>query len=237
MRHGKKVNHLGRTAPHRKALMANMASSLIIHKRITTTLAKAKALRTYVEPLITKGKDSTTHNQRTVFAYLKDKEAVKELFTVVGAKIANRPGGYTRILKVGNRMGDNAEMAFIELVDFNEYFQGFGTDKKDAKKTRRGRSKTTSTAPKASPTPVATVASDVAEEAEVLPVVETTAVDEAVIVEETPVAEDNTTSEETQVEETAEVVHTEEVSATEETSVEEPPASEDDSKEEESKPE
>lgn len=144
MRHGKKVNHLGRTAPHRKALMANMASSLIIHKRITTTVAKAKALRTYVEPLITKGKDATTHNQRTVFAYLKDKEAVKELFNVVGDKVATRQGGYTRILKLGNRMGDNAEMAFIELVDFNEHFAGFGEDKKDAKKTRRGRSKVAS---------------------------------------------------------------------------------------------
>jgi large subunit ribosomal protein L17 len=237
MRHGKKVNHLGRTAPHRKALMANMASSLIIHKRITTTLAKAKALRTYVEPLITKGKDATTHNQRTVFAYLKDKEAVKELFTVVGTKIANRPGGYTRILKVGNRMGDNAEMAFIELVDFNEYFQGFVTDKKDAKKTRRGRSKTTAAAPKVSSTPVTAVASEVAEEVEVLPVVETTVVDEAAIVEETPVAIENTTIEEAQVEETAETVQTEEVSATEEASVEETPTSEEDSKEEESKPE
>lgn len=175
MRHGKKVNHLGRTAPHRKALMANMASSLIIHKRITTTLAKAKALRTYVEPLITKGKDSTTHNQRTVFAYLKDKEAVKELFTVVGAKVANRPGGYTRILKVGNRMGDNAEMAFIELVDFNEYFQGFGTDKKESKKTRRGRSKSSATATPKVSAPVAEV-----------PVV--TEEVESAVIEETPAA-------------------------------------------------
>ncbi len=183
MRHGKKVNHLGRTAPHRKALMANMASSLIIHKRITTTLAKAKALRTYVEPLITKGKDATTHNQRTVFAYLKDKEAVKELFTVVGTKVASRPGGYTRILKVGNRMGDNAEMAFIELVDFNEYFQGFGADKKDAKKTRRGRSKTSAPAAKTT----APVASAPVVEAEVIE--DTSAPVENVTVEETPAAE------------------------------------------------
>ena len=180
MRHGKKVNHLGRTAPHRKALMANMASSLIIHKRITTTLAKAKALRTYVEPLITKGKDSTTHNQRTVFAYLKDKEAVKELFTVVGTKVASRPGGYTRILKVGNRMGDNAEMAFIELVDFNEYFQGFGSDKKDAKKTRRGRSKSSagnttkvSTAPAAEAPNATTESVNIAHEEEVVASTET----------------------------------------------------------------
>jgi len=177
MRHGKKVNHLGRTASHRKALMANMASSLIIHKKIKTTVAKAKALRTYVEPLITKGKDATTHNYRTVFAYLKDKEAVKELFTVVGEKVSSRPGGYTRILKLGNRAGDNAEMAFIELVDFNEYFSGFGTDKKAAaKKTRRGKSKVAAetTSPKA-------VVAEVKEEAE--PVVETVAT------EETPVAD------------------------------------------------
>jgi large subunit ribosomal protein L17 len=140
MRHGKKVNHLGRTASHRKALMANMASSLIKSKRITTTVAKAKALRTYVEPLLTRSKDASTHNYRTVFSYLKDKEAVKELFTVIGEKISNRPGGYTRILKIGNRMGDNADMAFIELVDFNEYFEGFGKDRKAAsKKTRRGK--------------------------------------------------------------------------------------------------
>ena len=140
MRHGKKFNHLGRKTPHRKAMLANMASSLIKHKRIVTTVAKAKALRVYVEPLITKGKDASTHNQRTVFAYLKDKEAVHELFTVVGGAVANRPGGYTRILKTGNRAGDNAEMAFIELVDFNEFFQGFGDNKKGgAKKTRRGR--------------------------------------------------------------------------------------------------
>ena len=187
MRHGKKVNHLGRTAPHRKALMANMASSLIIHKRITTTLAKAKALRTYVEPLITKGKDATTHNQRTVFAYLKDKEAVKELFTVVGTKVASRPGGYTRILKVGNRMGDNAEMAFIELVDFNEYFQGFGADKKEAKKTRRGRSKSSAPAAKTT-TPVAP-APVVEEVVESEVIEETSAPVENVTVEETPVAE------------------------------------------------
>ena len=139
MRHGKKINHLGRTTSHRKAMLANMASSLIKHKRIVTTVAKAKALRVYVEPLITKSKDSSTHNQRTVFAYLKDKVAVSELFTVVGEKVANRPGGYTRILKVGNRMGDNADMAMIELVDFNEYFDGFKKDDKKKSSTRRSR--------------------------------------------------------------------------------------------------
>ncbi len=142
MRHGNKLNHLGRTAPHRKAMMANMASSLIMHKRITTTLAKAKALRTYAEPLITKSKDDTTHSRRTVFAYLKQAEAVKELFAVVAPKIADRPGGYTRVLKLMNRQGDNAEMAIIELVDFNEAMLALKTTKTAAaKKTRRGRAK------------------------------------------------------------------------------------------------
>ena len=206
MRHGKKVNHLGRTAPHRKALMANMASSLIIHKRITTTVAKAKALRTYVEPLITKGKDATTHNQRTVFAYLKDKDAVKELFNVVGGKVATRQGGYTRILKLGNRMGDNAEMAFIELVDFNEHFAGFGEDKKDAKKTRRGRSKAASEKTEVTKTAKTTAVTPVVEDA----VVEETIISEApaaenvetVIVEaaENTVVENNDESAETAAE-------------------------------------
>jgi large subunit ribosomal protein L17 len=141
MRHGKKLNHLGRTAPHRKAMLANMASSLILHKRITTTLAKAKALRLYAEPLITKSKDDSTHSRRTVFSYLKQAEAVKELFGAVAAKIADRPGGYLRILKLMNRQGDNAEMAIIELVDFNEAMLSFKVDKTSAKKTRRGRVK------------------------------------------------------------------------------------------------
>lgn len=150
MRHGNKLNHLGRTATHRKAMMANMASSLIMHKRITTTLAKAKALRTYAEPLITKSKEDTTHSRRTVFAYLKQAEAVKELFGVVAPKIADRPGGYTRVLKLMNRQGDNAEMAIIELVDFNEAMLSLKTAKTAAKKTRRGRTKkedTSSVAP------------------------------------------------------------------------------------------
>jgi large subunit ribosomal protein L17 len=142
MRHGKKVNHLGRTAPHRKAMLSNMAASLIKSKRIVTTVAKAKALRVFVEPLITKSKDDSTHNRRTVFAYLRDKDAIKELFGAVSEKVASRPGGYTRILKLGNRMGDNAEMAMIELVDFNEFFEGFGKEKAAAKKTtRRSRSR------------------------------------------------------------------------------------------------
>ena len=120
MRHGKKINHLGRTSAHRKAMLSNMASSLILHKRITTTVAKAKALRKYVEPLLTKSKNDTTHSRRTVFSYLENKESLKELFGVVAEKIANRPGGYTRIFKMGNRLGDNADICIIELVDFNE---------------------------------------------------------------------------------------------------------------------
>ena len=120
MRHNKKFNHLGRTADHRRAMLANMAISLIMHKRITTTLAKAKALKTYVEPLITKCKDDSTHSRRVVFSYLQNKEAIKELFGVVAPKIADRPGGYTRVIKLGFRRGDAAPIAFIELVDFDE---------------------------------------------------------------------------------------------------------------------
>ena len=134
MRHGKKFNHLGRKAAHRKAMLANMACSLIEHKKITTTLAKAKALRLYVEPLITKSKNDTTHSRRTVFSYLKQKEAITELFGDIAIKVADRPGGYTRILKLSNRLGDNAQMAFIELVDYNE---SYTTDKPQKKKTRR----------------------------------------------------------------------------------------------------
>jgi large subunit ribosomal protein L17 len=143
MRHGKKFNHLSRKAPHRKAMLANMACSLIEHKRIKTTVAKAKALRVYIEPLLTKSKEDTTHSRRTIFSYLKQKQAITELFGDVAAKIADRPGGYTRILKLSNRLGDNAEMCFIELVDYNEDYQ---TDKPKRKKTRRrGASKTTET--------------------------------------------------------------------------------------------
>lgn len=137
MRHRKKFNHLGRKAAHRKAMLANMASSLILNKRISTTTAKAKALKMYVEPLITKSKNDTTHSRRIVFSYLKQKEAVTELFREVSPKITNRNGGYTRILKTGNRLGDNAEMCFIELVDFNETYT---TEKKaEAKKSTRRR--------------------------------------------------------------------------------------------------
>ncbi|WP_421918171.1 50S ribosomal protein L17 [Marinifilum sp.] len=137
MRHRKKFNHLGRKAAHRKAMLANMASSLILHKRISTTTAKAKALKMYVEPLITKSKNDTTHSRRVVFSYLKQKEAVTELFREVSPKITTRSGGYTRILKSGNRLGDNAEMCYIELVDFNETYT---TEKKtEAKKSTRRR--------------------------------------------------------------------------------------------------
>lgn len=140
MRHGDKINNLGRTASHRKALLENLSCELIAHKRIVTTLAKAKALRKYVEPLITKGKENTTHQRRMVFSYLQDKEAVTELFSTIAEKIGGRPGGYTRVIKLGIRTGDNAEMAMIELVDFNDvYGKGKGETKDTAKKTRRGR--------------------------------------------------------------------------------------------------
>jgi large subunit ribosomal protein L17 len=138
MRHQRVINHLGRTSPHRKAMLSNMATSLILHKRIETTTAKAKALRSFVEPLITKSKEDSTHSRRVVFSYLKSKFAVAELFREVSPKIAERPGGYTRILKTGNRIGDNAEMCIIELVDYNESM--LGIDKTKAKPTRRKRS-------------------------------------------------------------------------------------------------
>jgi len=138
MRHGKKINHLGRKSAHRHALLSNMASSLILNKRITTTVAKAKALRKYVEPLLTKAKDDTTHSRRTVFSYLQNKESVKTLFGEVASKISDRPGGYTRIIKMGDvRVGDNAEMCLIELVDFNTLYSKDGEVKKA--KTRRSR--------------------------------------------------------------------------------------------------
>ena len=146
MRHGKKFNHLGRTASHRSAMLANMATSLIKHKRITTTLAKAKALRKYVEPLITKSKNDTTHSRRTVFSYLQDKEAITILFREISEKVANRPGGYTRIIKLENRLGDNAEMAFIELVDYNEvYKKGGETTERKATRRRGGQKKAAAT--------------------------------------------------------------------------------------------
>ena len=140
MRHNKAINHLGRKSGHRKAMLANMATSLILNKRIQTTVAKAKALKMYVEPLITKSKEDSTHSRRVVFSYLKNKEAVTELFRTVAPKIADRPGGYTRVLKTGFRQGDGADMALIELVDFNEAALA-STEKKAAKKTTRRSSK------------------------------------------------------------------------------------------------
>lgn len=144
MRHGDKINNLGRTASHRAALMSNLACQLIEHKRIITTLAKAKALRVYVEPIITRSKNDSMHNRRVVFSYLQDKEAIKELFSTISDKVANRPGGYTRIIKLPTRMGDAADMAMIELVDFNEIYKK-DTQAAGAKKTRRSRRSTGNT--------------------------------------------------------------------------------------------
>lgn len=142
MRHGKKVNHLGRKTAHRKSMLANMACSLIEHKRINTTVAKAKALKRFVEPLVTKSKEDTTHNRRIVFSRLRQKDAVTELFREVAVKVGDRPGGYTRIIRLGNRLGDNAEMAMIELVDYNElYNAGKPAKKKTTRRSRRGGAK------------------------------------------------------------------------------------------------
>ena len=164
MRHGKKFNHLGRKTAHRAAMLSNMACSLIEHKKISTTIAKAKALRVYVEPILTKSKDDTTHNRRTTFSYLKSKEAVTELFRTIAPKIADRPGGYTRIIRTGYRLGDNAEMCLIELVDFNEIYTA-GEKKTTTRRSRRG-------------------GSTAAKKADAAP-----AVEEAVVVDETPTAE------------------------------------------------
>ena len=149
MRHNKAINHLGRQSGHRKALLANMATSLILNKRIQTTVAKAKALKMYVEPLITKSKDDSTHSRRVVFSYLKNKEAVTELFRTVAPKIADRPGGYTRVLKTGFRQGDGADMALIELVDFNETALASAPKKAAKKTTRRSSKKAVEAAPAA----------------------------------------------------------------------------------------
>lgn len=182
MRHGDKIKNLGRKTAHRKALMNNLTCQLIQHKRIVTTLAKAKALRVFAEPLITRSKEDNMHNRRVVFSYLQDKEAIKELFGVIGDKVASRPGGYTRIIKLERRMGDAADMAMIELVDFNEIY---GKEAKDtaAKKTRRSRRSSGAAAKKE--TPAATANEAVAEET----LVETAPVTEAAA-EETPAVEE-----------------------------------------------
>ena len=184
MRHGKKFNHLGRKKGHREAMLSNMAASLLTHKRIFTTTAKAKALRVYVEPLITKSKDNTTHSRRVVFGYLQSKDAVNELFTTIAPKVADRPGGYTRILKTHNRLGDNADMCMMELVDFNEAMLEAKSSKVKAKsgskRTRRG---------KKTDKPVeAAVATETASAEDATSVVE-----DAVVVEETTISKDKST--------------------------------------------
>lgn len=224
MRHGDKVNNLGRTASHRRALLANLANALIEHKRINTTLAKAKALRRYVEPLVTKAKDNTTHSRRVVFSYLQNKDAVKELFSTVAAKIGDRPGGYVRIIKLGFRRGDGAEVAMIEFVDFNEIYNLKAGKEANKKKTRRGNKKPTESkvSAKVTEAKAAAAAAPVVEE-EVAPVVEET----VAAVEETPAVEETVAA----VEET--------VAAVEEASAAEPeaPAAEETTTEEEKKDE
>jgi large subunit ribosomal protein L17 len=213
MRHGKKVNHLGRTDSHRKAMLGNMASSLILHKRITTTLAKAKALRVYVEPLLTKSKSDTTHSRRIVFSYLQDKDAVTILFREIAEKIASRPGGYTRIIKMENRLGDNAEMALIELVDYNTVY-GTEAGKAEKKSTRRRGAKGKATAPAAKAAPAAEVTPADDEAVIEAPVAETPVAEapvaaapvaeEAPVVEEAPAAEPETPTASAENEENAE---------------------------------
>lgn len=182
MRHGNKVNHLGRKTGHRKAMLSNMACSLIEHKRITTTIAKAKTLRGFIEPLLTKSKTDSTHSRRVVFSYLQSKEAVTELFREVAPKIATRDGGYTRIIRTGYRLGDNAEMCMIELVDFNELYNN--TSKKTTRRSRRGGKTTEATATTAA---VEETTAEVVEETPVAEVVEETPAAE--VVEEAPAAE------------------------------------------------
>ena len=160
MRHGKKFNHLSRTSSHRHAMLANMANSLIMHKRITTTTAKAKALRVHVEPLITKSKTDNTHSRRVVFSYLQNKYAVSELFREISNKVMDRPGGYTRIIKIGNRPGDNAEMSIIELVDYNELLLNAKEEKKTTRRSRRSSGKTKAAAPAAEAQPTETPAEE-----------------------------------------------------------------------------
>jgi len=206
MRHGKKFNHLGRTASHRKAMLSNMGASLLLHKRISTTLAKAKELKKFVEPLVTRAKEDSTHNRRIAFSYLKSKEAIKSLFGEVIEKVGTRPGGYTRIIKTGFRLGDNAEMCIIELVDFNELML---KDAAPAKKTTR-RSRRSSGAETSAPAPAAPkAAAKAAAPAPVVDEVEEAPIAEAEVVEETtPVAE--ASAEETAAPDTSEESETEE---------------------------
>ena len=230
MRHGKKINHLSRTASHRSAMLSNMASSLIMEKRISTTVAKAKALRKYVEPLLTKSKDDSTHSRRVVFSYLQNKESVSELFNNVAEKIATRPGGYTRILKTGNRLGDNADMCIIELVDYNEaLLKEAKPAKSKTRRSRRGKggaAATEATAPETTvveETPL--VEETKAEEAAADEAVEETA---EAVVEEAEVVEEAAEVVEEAAEVTEEVVEeaVEEVKASAEETAEEPEAEE-----------
>ena len=186
MRHGKTHNHLGRKTAHRHAMLSNMATSLILNKRISTTVAKAKALRMYVEPLITKAKTDDTHNRRVVFAYLSEKDAIKELFGIIAEKVADRPGGYTRIIRLPNRLGDNAEMCLIELVDFNETMLAASAEK--PAKTRRSRRAGGSTETKKEDAPVAAV---VAEAPSAVEVVEEAA-PEVIVADEAPATDEAT---------------------------------------------
>ena len=208
MRHAKKINHLGRTDTHRKAMLSNMASSLILHKRIATTVAKAKALRTYVEPLITRSKEDTTHSRRTVFSYLQDKKAVSELFREVSAKIMERPGGYTRILRTGFRKGDAAEMCIIELVDYNDNMLATKETKKaTTRRSRRGGGKKAGAE--------ASVAAPAVEKTKkVAP--PTSVIEDAIVVEETNVVEETAVVEKNVAEETSVV---EETNVVEETAI------------------
>ena len=210
MRHGKKFNHLSRQTGHRKAMLANMACSLIEHKRINTTVAKAKALKQFVEPLITKSKEDTTHNRRICFSYLRSKYAVTDLFRDVAAKVGDRPGGYTRIIKMGNRLGDNADMAMIELVDFNELYNGGKKEEKKGRTRRPKKAATTTAAP--TPAPVVEEVLDVEEAAPIVEEVVEPSVSEQAeqtpeVVEEAPVVAE---AEETPADEAPEAPATDE---------------------------
>jgi len=204
MRHGKKFNHLGRTASHRKAMLSNMGASLLLHKRISTTLAKAKELKKFVEPLVTRAKEDSTHNRRIAFSYLKSKEAIKSLFGEVIEKVGTRPGGYTRIIKTGFRLGDNAEMCIIELVDFNELMlKDAAPAKKTTRRSRRSSGGETSAPASAAPKAAAKAAAPVSEEVEEAPIAEAEVVEET-----TPVAE--ASADETAAQEASEENETEE---------------------------
>jgi large subunit ribosomal protein L17 len=213
MRHGKKINHLGRTASHRKAMLSNMGASLLLHKRISTTLAKAKELKKFVEPLVTRAKEDTTHNRRIAFSYLKSKEAIKALFGEVIEKVGTRPGGYTRIIKTGFRLGDNAEMCIIELVDFNELMlKDAAPAKKTTRRSRRSSGEATSTPAPAAPkaAKVEKAPAPVVEEVVVEAPVAEAEVVEAEVVEETTAPVVEAASEEAPTAESSEEGETEE---------------------------